>query len=400
MRDNPWKRVNVILVIVVSMLGISWLDSPALAIDLDGIKITPSASYTGEYDDNVFRAPRGERRGDYINTLSLGVRAEASPEKRHAVSAGYIYNLLRYSNNNNLDAHRHNAFFNFVLNFNRAQFRLSEDFSRTNEFPTTELTQYIPHNTNLLGGGFDFDMAQIWGVGFDYTWEHNNYLDTSLDILDRNRHTLAPNLYYRLTAKTRVFAEYNFAREVYGFDKTRDNTEHRALIGIRGELTERFKLTLKGGWQGLFYTQGTFNDLNTVFAEVQADYQPVERFGVGLTLKNITEPATFGTAAGNGHYNALTAILAGIYKATPKISVIPRLTFGWNGYNQEAPNPSAGNALEKRDDFDFGAGAGIRWEPLKWTRLELNYDFTSRKSNFNQFEYLSNRVYFTIGAQL
>jgi len=46
--------------IFLAVLGISSgmlaaVSAPALAIHLNGIKITPSISYTGEYDDNIFR---------------------------------------------------------------------------------------------------------------------------------------------------------------------------------------------------------------------------------------------------------------------------------------------------------------------------------------------------------
>jgi hypothetical protein len=387
----------VILVTLALAFGIMWIAAPARAIDLDGITLTPFASYTGEYDDNVFRGPRGNRKDDYINTLSAGVNVEAKPERRHEVNAGYKFDQLWYSNNNNLDAQRHLAFLNFVLNFNRAQFRFGEQFRRTNEFPTSEFTQYIPRNENILGAGFDFDMAQIWGIGFDYTWDHNNYLDTSLDNLDRNRHTIAPNLYYKLSGKTRVFLEYNFAREVYDSDKTRDNSDHRVLVGFRGDLADRFSLTGKIGWQGLYYTATVFEDSNSFIFDIKAEYQPLERLSFMLNLKRYTEPSVFGP---NGHYDYMPFILAATYNMTPKIALIPRVSLGWAHYKEEVANPSAGNNPESRDDLDMGAGFSIRWDPVKWARVEVGYDFTSRNSNFNAFEYLDNRVFFTIGGQM
>ena len=397
MRGHPLIKWNVILVTFGVALWVMSVPIPASAIDLGGVTVTPFGGYTGEYDDNVFRAPRGQRKDDYINTMFLGVGIEANPEKKHEVKAGYKYEHLWYSNNNQLDAPRHDAYLNFVLNFNRAQFRFNEHFRRTNEFPTSEITAYIPRNENNLGGGFDFDMAQIWGVGFDYNWEYQNYLGTSLNNLDRNRQTFAPNVYYKISGKTRAFLEYNYAHEIYDTDKTRDNFQHRVQVGLRGDLTERFSLTGKMGWQGLYYQSTVFSDTNAFVFDIAADYKPVERLNLNTTLRRYTEPSTFGP---NGHYDYLVWIFSATYNLTPKISVIPRLTFGWSQYPKGVANPSAGNAIEKRDDLDLGAGVGFRWDPVKWAKVELNYDFTSRSSNFSAFEYLDNRVYFTIGGQM
>ncbi len=397
MTGNFLSKFNVIVLTIGVMCWIMSVPVPASAIDLGGVTVTPFGGYTGEYDDNVFRAPRGSRKDDYINTMTLGVSVEANPEKKHEVKAGYKYDQLWYTNNNNLDARRHDAYLNFILNFNRAQFRFNEHFKRTNEFPTSENTSYIPRNLNDLGGGFDFDMARIWGVGFDYNWESVNYLGNALNDLDANRHTFAPNLYYRLTGKTRAFVEYNFAREVYDRSKVRDNSDHRLLVGLRGDLSERFKLTGKVGWQGLYYNDPFYNDINSAVFNIEADYRPVERLGVLATLKRFTDPSTFGN---NGHYETLQSVLAVSYNLTPKVTIIPRAAFGWSHYQEGVANPSAGGSVEKRDDVDLGAGVGLRWDPVKWAKLELNYDFTSRNSNFKAFEYLDNRVSFTVGGQM
>jgi len=397
MTGHPLKKWSVILVTLAAVLGIMVPVGPAAAIDLDGITVTPIAGYKGEYDDNVFRAGRGNRKDDYVNTIYAGVTVSAKPEKKHDVMAGYKIDVLRYSNNNNLDTERHNAFLKFGLNFNRAQFRFSEDFRHTDEFPTTEDTRRIRRNTNDLGAGFDFDMAQIWGIGFDYLWEYNNYLEAALDNLDRNRHTLAPAVYYKLTGKTKAFLEYNYAHEVFDISKSRDNTVHRVLIGLRGDITERFKLTGKVGWQGLGYTANTFNDHDSMVASIQADYQPAERLGMSLLLKRYTDVSTFGT---NGHYDAMTANFSVNYNFTPKITVMPRVSLGWNSYPEEVANASSNNALEQRDDLDLGAGIGLRWDPVKWGKLELGYDFVNRSSNFDAVEYIDNRVSFTIGFQM
>lgn len=401
----PWKQANVIrttlrlllavLLVTGAAAGVLLAASPARAIDLDGIKVTPKIGYTGEYDDNVFRS-RYDKRSDYINHLQAGIELEAKPGK-HLVKAGYNVDVLRYSTHNNLDTERHYLDFLLNLNFNRTQLRFSDSFKRTDEFPTSQITQRIRRNQNDLGAGFDFDMAQIWGIGFDYGWDTHNYLDVNLDNLDRNRHTVAPYLYYKLTGKTKALFEYNFAREVYdsGVSKARDNSRHRALVGLRGEITERFKVTAKAGWEGLYYNQNTLDDFNAGVFSLEMNYQPVERLGLAVILDRKTDPSTFGA---NGHYETLSSTFLATYALTPKITLIPRVSLGWDYYPEKVAN--VGGNRENRSDINLGAGLGLRYEIQKWARLELNYDYAGRQSNFDGFEYDDNRVFFKVGFQM
>jgi hypothetical protein len=52
--------------------------------------------------------------------------------------------------------------------------------------------------------------------------------------------------------------------------------------------------------------------------------------------------------------------------------------------------------MEKRVDYNYGGGLGIRYTPQKWVVLEGGYDFTRRDSNFNTNDYDDNRVSFTV----
>ena len=52
--------------------------APAAAIDLDGVKITPSVGYQGEFDDNIFRA-KDNKKSDYVNHILPGLKIEATP---------------------------------------------------------------------------------------------------------------------------------------------------------------------------------------------------------------------------------------------------------------------------------------------------------------------------------
>jgi len=391
MRRGYWGGL---LMAAAGLAFLCGLAGTAAALDMDGIKITPSFAYKGEYDDNVFRT-QFDKRTDYINYFTPGIMIEATPG-RHDFKAGAKMDILRYSNHNNLDTERYNAFFKGVMKFNKLELRGFEEFRRTDDFPTTEVTQRILRNENTMSGGFDYDMAQVWGLGFDVTWDYFDYLNNSqgdLNYLDRNVYTYATNLYYRISAKPRAFVEYDFVDEQFRHDETRDSTRHRGFVGVRGDLSDRFSLSAKAGWEYVDF-KSTYDSFGTPVAAVEATYKPSDRLQIAFLLARKLEVSTVASNAVYGNY---TSTLLMTYGLTPKITLIPRGYFGYDDYREATVNPSKSSLpTEKRYDFNYGAGLGIRYEVLKWLRLDANYDFTRRDSNFNTSDYDDNRVNFSV----
>jgi hypothetical protein len=372
---------------VIALVTLLWAPSVP-AIQWNGFTITPSISYTGEYDDNVFRT-KDNKESDYINIITPGIQLEY--KGRHELRAGYKVEILRYSDWNNLDTERHTAVLDGLFTFNRLQLRFGEEFRRTDDFPSTQLTQRIERNENTLGGGFDYDVARLWGVGFDARWGHVNYLEQGFDDLDRNSYTLAPSFYYRLTAKTRVFVEPNFAVEEFGSGENRDNYRYRALVGARGDFTERFSVTGKAGFEYLDFQENTTqDDFGTFVGEIEATYRPLERLQTALILRR---NALASTHANNLEYEAFTGVFAVTYAFTSKLLFIPRVAIGVDNYREDA---TIDGETKQRLDVLYGAGIGVRYQIQRWLRVDANYDFSARDSNFDVFDYTDNRVWFSI----
>lgn len=379
--------------LVLALAATAWA-APAGALDLNGIKVTPSVTYRGEYDDNVFRT-QFDKRSDYANIVRPGITVEATPG-RHEIRAAYLAEIIRYVNHTTNDSDRHTASLIGNFNFTRFATRFREEFRRTDDFPTTELTRRIKRNENVLGGGLDYDVFGRWGLGFDVTWENFNYLRSDFDFLDRNTYTYATNLYYRITAKTRAFGEYDFVREIYESDKTRDTNRHRGLLGVRGDLTERLSLTAKGGYERILFqsSERSGQDQENVVVSLEGNYRPVERLGIGLILTRRFEPSTF---ANNAQFGTSMATLILTYAFTSKITVIPRGFFGVDNYRQSSLNI---DRQEKRLDYNYGGGLTVQYRLQKWIRLEGSYDFSRRDSNFNSNDYDDNRVSFAVTLSL
>ena len=360
--------------------------APAAAIDLDGVKITPSVGYQGEFDDNIFRA-KDNKKSDYVNHILPGLKIEATPGNSE-LEAHASADAMFYSRHTNFNFVNYTLGGSSKLDLNRFSFRAQEEWRHTNDFPTSDFTDRIPRDENTLGGGFDFDMARLWGVGFDYTYDYSHYLDGSMHYLSNNRQTFAPTVFYRLTGKTKLFAEFNYVDNNYWDDHTRSNNQYKGFLGLKGDLTDYFKVTAKAGWGGLHLTNSTTADQNAPMASIEAIYKPIDRLEIVWLLVN---DFTFSTDAFNPMIQNLNTSLGLRYAITPKISLIPNGSFGISSYPNLVPGQS-----EKRTDYLFGGGLGLRYDIMKYVKFEAAYAYQARQSNYDLNNYSDNRVFFTV----
>ncbi len=369
--------------------------TPIWALDFDGIKVTPSLAYTGEYDDNLFRTPNN-KSSDYINHIIPGIAVEATPGN-HILRADFRADILQYVNNTDQNTQRYYANLSTLFNFARTQLRLRETFAHTDTPPNSEVAQPVERNENYLTGGLDYGLTNLWGIGFDFTWGYINYLTPGYEFISENGYTYATNIFYRITAKTRVFAEFDFVQDVFFNDRTRDDYRYRGLLGVRGDLTERLSLTAKGGYEYLeYYQSNLYPNQNNFVIGLEASYRPLERLQIGLVIIRSVQASTFEN---NADYGSFSTTLVATYAFTPKILILPRAAFGVDNYKVATLNPDNGS-VEKRLDYLYGAGIGIRYQPLKWLGLEASYQYERRNSNFNEFDYTDNRVFFTVTFSL
>ncbi len=367
------------------------LTSTARAFDLDGFKLIPSLSYTGEYDDNVFRKP-SRTRSDYINTVAPGLAARLRLGGSDELSASYRAEILRYVNNGNLDTERHFFDLGGSAGFTKLSLYGKERFARTDDFPTSELTTRVKRNENEAGGGADWDAYGQWGIGAVANHFYVDYLDRDFDALDRTALTLGGRLYYRLTPRLRTFAEYNHVDEEFATASASDDVRHRGLLGIEGEITSRLTSTTKLGWEETHFKRSGQSDLPRLVVSSDTKFQPLERLGLRLLVSRSVQASTF---VGNSQFVSTDMMLSADYTFRPRLFFMPRITTGVDEFPQKADNAGV---FERRTDVRYGGGLGIRYEIQRWLHVDLSYDYLRRTSNFVNFGYVDNRVFGTIGA--
>lgn len=376
------------LVTLVTCLAVT---SVARGFDLDGIKLIPSLSYTGEYDDNVLRQ-RSRTNSDYINTIAPGLALQLKLQGADELSARYRSEILRYMNRQNLDAERHFIDLGGSLSFTKLSLFLKERFARTDDFPTSELTTRVKRNENEAGGGVDWDAYGRWGIGVLTNHFYVNYLDRDFDILDRTALTLGGRVYYRFTPRLRAFVEYNHVDESFSSVSGRDNTRQRALLGVQGDITERLSSITKFGYERTHFEQGVQRDLERFVTSSDTKFQMLERLSFGLLLNRGVQASTFG---GNSQFVSTDAVLSADYAFRPRIFFLPRITLGLDEFPQKAENEGT---FEHRTDFRYGFGLGVRYQIQRWLHVDANYDYVRRNSNFDLFNYTDNRISVSVGV--
>ena len=154
-------------------------------------------------------------------------------------------------------------------------------------------------------------------------------------------------------------------------------------------MTDYFKVTAKAGWGGLHLTNNsTISDQNAPMASIEAVYRPIERLEVVWLLVN---DFTFATDSYNPMIQNLNTSLGLRYAITNKISLIPNATFGISSYPNLAPGQT-----EKRFDYLFGGGLGLRYDIVKYAKFEAAYAYQARQSNYDVNNFGDNRVFFTV----
>lgn len=364
-------------------------------LEMGPFRVHPSIAYTGEYDDNVFRNRFG-KKPDYINHIKPAVQTGIGLGD-HFFLAGIDADILRYSINNNLDAERYHATGSFNVNFPTLTAHLSEDFRRTDDFPTSQLTTRIRRNESILGaGGFYEIIPGRYGVGLDVTWEDKNYLRSDFDFLDQRSYSIAPSIQYKILPRAWVFGEYDLRFEHFRNRVTtppearRDNTKQGGQLGIRGDVTSTLRVTAKGGYQHEDIFDPLSRDIDSFVTSVQGTYRPAERLLINLVASRSVESST---VPNNPSFETFNALLSVRYAFSEKIGVNPFGSFGFDNFRQKVTDVSG---TRGRKDFLFGGGLSITYQIQKWLSVEGRYETFHRNSNINIFDYDDNRYLGTI----
>jgi Putative beta-barrel porin 2 len=364
-------------------------------IELGPFRLLPSLELSGEYDDNILLTPDDEI-DDFIWIISPGLAVEL-PARRYTARIGYRADILRYTDNTELDTVHHTILGDLRVNFpGGLGLRLSDLFLITDEFggfPVPELTERVDRTENTLSAGADYTVRERYTIDVGYKWFVVDYDDADFDDLDREDHTVALTLFYRIFPKTSVLGEfdYNLVRyEQVPVALDRDSDAWRLKFGVKGDLTAKTSALIKLGWEWRDYDNRAREDWDGFIAEGEVIWkyrEPSEfrLFGGRANVESLFEDATLG----NNYYIANYGGLEVRHFLSSRLIARLRGLAGVNDY----PDPTTlGGQTDEREDLFYEAGASLRYQIRTWLAVEVGYQYLARDSNFDEFDYTVNRV--------
>jgi hypothetical protein len=365
--------------------------SPALAFDLGqwvpGLKVSPFLSQKVEYESNVFQVPSHAQDDEIFRTIP-GLVADYTFGP-HSISAGYRAEILNYVTLTSQNTTNHFAAGQLRLDFPRTLLTLHEDFARTNEPPSTELTGPILSSTNTLKPEAEYRLSPSFSLGLDYSWVHVTYVTNSIaNLIDRDDQAAGTSVFWNLTPKSAVFLNYSYGWTTFASasDGNRNYTSNTVSVGLRGNLTAKLSSSFRVGYTVETPSNSSQTSYSGLVTSGSTTYKATDRIALTLTTQRARQESTFGT---NTFYVTSNADLSAQYQVLPKLSLTARLGGGVNNYSTKQ---TADGMTDFRRDTFILAGAQLQYTIQPWLTVGLDYARTNRDSNFPSFRFVDDRV--------
>lgn len=383
--------------------------------------VFPFISVAFLYTDNVFNTKR-EKESDFITVISPGIALKIpyAKEKLALIDSstispgGYIVESLSYEFFRRFQAYlsyqadielfsRHSGE-NFVKHRARAylgvRFRgglaleLQDEFRKSRDDRGTGVSfESEEFDSNLFTAAFTYDPGRkIWLRGA-YTHFYVNY-DSSINRFRQRRdNALSGEVLYKIRPKTSVFVEYKYIDVNYTKDDSLDSKEHHIYGGVRWKVTGKTEGILKAGY-GKKNFRIKIKSNRDFILEAHINHRLTAKGTFALKAWRKTNE----TNVGGADYMFSEGITLGYtHRITSKISGLVNALYIRDKYRGVVTGDSI---TRERVDRYLRAGITVRYEYRYWLNTDLGYIYDTRDSNFSEFDYSNNTLYFRINSAI
>ena len=345
-----------------------------------------TASETLSYDDNIYLTDKNTK-DSFISTTRLGAEYKApvpSTGLKLAADAGVGYNA--YTEN-----HDKNNYWEALggIDLSNEQFNVGDRLLYTSDPANNELTERKKRLTNTGFISYVTSHEKMFGIGLFADDIYTRYMESEMQYLTRNRLDLGAQLYYNLSAKTHFFVEYMYSDITYRDNKLSNSIGNRFALGVNGQISSKVTGTAKATYEMRDYDHSragahNYNDLVGYYAALT--WKPSTKNMIRLSGERKMEETRYGNDDGYNRYFADTLVsLYGAQKLTDKLSA--SLTLAWE--NMHYPKRAYDN---KRNDDLYIVRPQLDYQFKEWLSAGVWYQFRTRHSDVNRFDYDSNKV--------
>jgi hypothetical protein len=364
---------------------------PAPALDLGqwvrGLRLTPFLTEKVEYNSNVFQVPTGEQ-DDFIIWTVPGFVVDYT-FGNYSLSAGYRAEIQNYLELTSQDFVNHIGAVQFLGELPRLTVSVRDDFIRTNEPPTTELTGPIASNTNVFKADAEYRWSPRLSFGAFATWAYVDYDEDAgpaVEQIDRHEAGGGLSVFWRLFPRGDVRFDASYRRFLFPEDSSRDAHVFDFTVGLRGDITEKISSSLRLGVEVRDAEQGTTGFTGFVMSG-DVTYRPTSTTVLTLSVLRSAVESTFEN---NPFYVTTSGALVVRQEFLRDFGAELRVAGGLNDYPDEAT--FAGQTDTRRDTF-LAAGVGLDYRVARWLTLGLEYRYSMRRSNFEEFDFDQHRAW-------
>ena len=264
------------------------------------------------------------------------------------------------------------------------------------------------YKSNLFGIAGTLDLTKKLWLRLDYSNFYLNYKENFDKNEDRMDNTYAAYIFFRMTSKTSVFVEYDFAD--IGYDSSiGDNHEHRYFTGFRWEMTGKSSGQIKGGFarkksdnSPTTDTDAASSDIsaNNWIAAIQIDHNLTSKtnlsFNAYRRYDEVLEHRYDYGISEKFYADYTLSHFAGLHfgwHVLPNIHLNIDTSINYNDFKESRLENRQGENLKDREDWKYTVSPSVTI--ALWEHFTINgaYSYTNLDSNYNENDYFDHTFF-------
>lgn len=382
----------------------------------------PYVATTGMYDDNVYRTAANEV-GDYATVLSPGIwmALPGTRERKLNLNTSTLTpGGLGLVEDRGESFQRFQGFLHYGADLTRFQ---EEDSNDTDDQRIDALLQYNlkggltfevldiyldghdergegafgdldTYKSNLLGGRVTYDLGSRFRVRGEYGHFTVNYDDNDKSYRDRIDDKYATYLYYKLSGKSSIFAEYDLVDIKYDQLADYDSKENTIWGGFRWRLSDKTIGEIKAGNLTKKYSLDSMDEQSDFVVKGWLDYELTGKSKIRLTAARMVEEPDSHASHASIDNQVRTAF---IHDLTSKIQTTAEVGYGKVSYEGEYYYNGVSG---EREDDKYSGKLLIDYRIQNWLGVKASYVYLDRQSSFSDLSYTDNRYLLSLSLSM
>jgi hypothetical protein len=402
-RGGRQAAVALVLLVLLALPA-----APARGLNFEewmpGLTVSPFLSERVEYETNVFQTSTGTK-GSMISRTTPGILVEYGRGTLQ-LGAGFRAEFAEYFNVSGQNAVNYSGVLQGKYATGKLQFVFRDDYLQSTMPPGTELTGPIKNTTNTLAPTAEYQVAERFSVGANYTWTHTEFPASSsssgsssdsstqtqqnqaVQQLNSDNQQGGLTLFWKALPKADIGLGYQYGSIAFDSASGRNATIQTLSLQIRGDVTPRLSSTFRIGILHRNEVSGVAPNFTGLVSGGGWVFRMTERTSFTLDTDRSVQESIFQDAQ---YYVTTSATLGVRQEFSPKVSASAKLGVGDSAYNTKQ-QVSSDTRTKWRYDTLLGGTLGLDYAIQPWLRTGIEYSYQKRSSNFSDFSYDDSKI--------